>query len=46
MKAAVLHQPLAPLTVEDIDIVEPIDREILVKPVYCGAYHRYLNRVD
>lgn len=46
MKAAILHEPLVPLTVEDIDIAEPIDREVRVRTAYCGVCHSDLNRVD
>lgn len=46
MKAAVLHRPLAPLTVEEIEIADPIDREVLVRTAYCGVCHSDLNRVD
>jgi len=46
MRAAVLHGPLRPLTIEDIDIAEPIDREVSVKTAFCGVCHSDLNRVD
>lgn len=46
MKAAVLNEPLVPLIIEDIDIADPIDREVLVRTAYCGVCHSDLNRVD
>jgi S-(hydroxymethyl)glutathione dehydrogenase/alcohol dehydrogenase len=46
MKAAVLHAPNQPLTVEDIDIDEPVGREVLVRTVASGVCHSDLHHVD
>ncbi len=46
MKAAIISAPLTPLTIEDIDIAEPIDREILVRTVVSGVCHSDLHYVD
>ena len=46
MKAAVLHAPNQPLTVEDIDIDDPVGREVLVRTVASGVCHSDLHHVD
>ncbi len=46
MKAAIIRAPLVPLTIEDIDIAEPIDREVLVRTVVSGVCHSDLHYVD
>ena len=46
MKAAVLHAPNEPLTVEDIEIDAPIGREVLVRTVASGVCHSDLHHVD
>lgn len=46
MKAAIIREPLKPLTIEDVDIAEPIDREILVRTAVSGVCHSDLHYVD
>jgi S-(hydroxymethyl)glutathione dehydrogenase/alcohol dehydrogenase len=46
MKAAIISAPLQPLTVEDIDIAPPIDREVLVRTAVSGVCHSDLHYVD
>jgi len=37
MKAAVFHGPKQPLTIEDVDIDKPQDREVLLRTVASGV---------
>ena len=46
MKAAVFHGPHKPLTIENVDIAEPIGREVLVRTVASGVCHSDLHFVD
>src|SRR5579863_3800614 len=46
MKAAVFHGPKQPLTIENVDIDKPQDREVLVRTVASGVCHSDLHFVD
>jgi S-(hydroxymethyl)glutathione dehydrogenase/alcohol dehydrogenase len=46
MKAAVFHGPHKPLTIENVDIAQPIGREVLVRVVASGVCHSDLHFVD
>ncbi|HJU28303.1 MAG TPA: Zn-dependent alcohol dehydrogenase [Candidatus Binataceae bacterium] len=46
MKAAVFHGPKQPLTIEQVDIDKPQDREVLVRTVASGVCHSDLHFVD
>ena len=46
MKAAVFHGPHQDLTIEEVDIAEPIDKEVLVRTVASGVCHSDLHFVD
>jgi S-(hydroxymethyl)glutathione dehydrogenase/alcohol dehydrogenase len=46
MKAAVFHGPNQPLTIEQIEIDKPREREVLVKTVASGVCHSDLHFVD
>jgi len=46
MKAAVLHAPHQPLTIENVDIASPIDREVLVRTSASGVCHSDVHYVD
>lgn len=46
MKAAVFHGAHAPLTIEDVDIADPIGNEVLVRTVASGVCHSDLHFVD
>ena len=46
MKAAIFHGPQQPLTIEDVDIAQPIEREVLVRTVASGVCHSDLHFVD
>ncbi len=46
MKAAVFHGPKQPLTIEDVDIDKPQDREVLLRTVASGVCHSDLHFVD
>jgi S-(hydroxymethyl)glutathione dehydrogenase/alcohol dehydrogenase len=46
MKAAVFHGPLQPLTIEDVEVDQPIGREVLVRVVASGVCHSDLHFVD
>lgn len=46
MKAAVYHQAKTPLTIENVDIDDPIGRELLVKTMASGVCHSDLHFVD
>ncbi len=46
MKAAVLHAPNEPLTVEEIDIIDPRANEILVRTAVSGICHSDLHYAD
>ncbi|HVN88518.1 MAG TPA: Zn-dependent alcohol dehydrogenase [Candidatus Binataceae bacterium] len=46
MKAAIFHGPKQPLTIEEVEIDSPLDREVLVKTVASGVCHSDLHFVD
>ncbi|MBI2761249.1 MAG: Zn-dependent alcohol dehydrogenase [Chloroflexi bacterium] len=46
MKAAVFHGPQQDLTIENVDVADPIGREVLVKTVASGVCHSDLHFVD
>jgi S-(hydroxymethyl)glutathione dehydrogenase/alcohol dehydrogenase len=46
MKAALFHGPLQPLTIEDVEIDQPIGNEVLVRIVASGVCHSDLHFVD
>ena len=46
MKAAVFHGPHQPLTIETVDIDEPLAHEVLVRTVATGVCHSDLHFVD
>ncbi len=46
MKAAVFHGPDQPLTIEQVDIDEPKEREVVVRTVASGVCHSDLHFVD
>jgi S-(hydroxymethyl)glutathione dehydrogenase/alcohol dehydrogenase len=46
MKAAIFHGPGQPLTIEQVDIDDPREREVLVRVVASGVCHSDLHFVD
>jgi S-(hydroxymethyl)glutathione dehydrogenase/alcohol dehydrogenase len=46
MKAAVFHGPQKPLTIENVEVAQPIEREVLVRTVASGVCHSDLHFVD
>ena len=46
MKAAVFHGAKQPLTIEEVEIDSPLDREVLVRTVASGVCHSDLHFVD
>jgi len=46
MKAAIFHGPHQPLSIEDVDIDKPREREVLVRTVASGVCHSDLHFVD
>lgn len=46
MKAAVFHGPKQALTIEDVEVDKPKDREVLVKTVASGVCHSDLHFVE
>ena len=46
MKAAVFHGPNQPLSIEDVELDKPQDREVLIKTVASGVCHSDLHFVD
>ncbi len=46
MKAAIYHGPNQPLTIEQVDIDDPREREVLVRTVASGVCHSDLHFVD
>jgi S-(hydroxymethyl)glutathione dehydrogenase/alcohol dehydrogenase len=46
MKAAVLHAPNQPLTIEDVSIVKPGPREVLVRTAIAGLCHSDLHFME
>jgi S-(hydroxymethyl)glutathione dehydrogenase/alcohol dehydrogenase len=46
MKAAVFHGPKQPLTIEQVDIDDPLEHEVLVRTAATGVCHSDLHFVD
>ncbi len=46
MKAAIFHGPKQPLTIEDVEVDKPQEREVLIKTVASGVCHSDLHFVD
>ena len=46
MKAAVFHGPHQPLTIEEVEIDKPLEREVLVRTVASGVCHSDLHFVE
>ena len=46
MKAAVLHAPHQPITIEDVQIAKPGRQEILVRTAFAGLCHSDLHFID
>ncbi len=46
MKAAIFHGPHQDLTIEDVDIDQPLGREVLVRTLASGVCHSDLHFVD
>src|SRR5271157_2691933 len=46
MKAAVFHGPNMPLSIEEVELDKPQDREVLIKTVASGVCHSDLHFVD
>ena len=46
MKAAVFHEPKLPLSIEDVELDKPQDREVLIKTVASGVCHSDLHFVE
>ena len=46
MRAAILHEPHQPLTIENIQINKPKSREVLVRTSYAGLCHSDLHFIE
>src|SRR5436190_625117 len=46
MKAAVLHAPNQPLTIEDVALTKPQAREVLLRTAFAGLCHSDLHFID
>ena len=46
MKAAILHEANEPLTIEEIDVIDPRPGEVLVRTAVSGVCHSDLHFVD
>jgi S-(hydroxymethyl)glutathione dehydrogenase/alcohol dehydrogenase len=46
MKAAIFHGPNQPLSIEDVEVDKPQDREVLLKTAHSGVCHSDLHFVD
>jgi S-(hydroxymethyl)glutathione dehydrogenase/alcohol dehydrogenase len=46
MKAAVFHGAKQPLTIEEVEIDSPLDREVLLRTVASGVCHSDLHFID
>src|SRR5438552_15670870 len=46
MKAAVLHAPNQPLTIEDLSLQKPQSREVLLRTAFAGLCHSDLHFID
>ena len=46
MKAAVLHAPNQPLTIEDVTLEKPKAREVLLRTAFAGLCHSDLHFIE
>src|SRR4030081_3491836 len=46
MKAAVLHAPNQPLTIEDVSLTKPGPREVLLRTAFAGLCHSDLHFIE
>jgi S-(hydroxymethyl)glutathione dehydrogenase/alcohol dehydrogenase len=46
MKAAVLHQTLSALVIEDVSVSKPGPREVLIRTKACGVCHSDIHFID
>ncbi len=46
MKAAILHEPHLPLTIEEVQVAKPRRREVLVRTSYAGLCHSDLHFME
>jgi S-(hydroxymethyl)glutathione dehydrogenase/alcohol dehydrogenase len=46
MKAAVLHAPTQPLTIEDVELTKPGPREVLLRTAFAGLCHSDLHFIE
>src|SRR5271169_2295119 len=46
MKAAVLHAPNQPLTIEDVALTKPASREVLLRTAFAGLCHSDLHFIE
>src|SRR6201996_3207250 len=46
MKAAVLHEPQQPLTIEDVALEKPQAREVLLRTAFAGLCHSDLHFIE
>ena len=46
MKAAVLHAPNQPLTIEEVELTKPKGREVLLRTAFAGLCHSDLHFIE
>ena len=46
MKAAVLHAPNQPLTIEEVELTSPKAREVLLRTAFAGLCHSDLHFIE
>ncbi len=46
MKAAVLHVPNEPLTIEEVALAKPRAREVLLRTAFAGLCHSDLHYIE
>jgi S-(hydroxymethyl)glutathione dehydrogenase / alcohol dehydrogenase len=46
MKAAVLHAPNQPLTIEEVELTKPKNREVLLRTAFAGLCHSDLHYIE
>jgi S-(hydroxymethyl)glutathione dehydrogenase/alcohol dehydrogenase len=46
VRAAILHAPGTPLSIEDVQVANPAPREVLIRTRACGACHSDLHFID
>ena len=46
MKAAVLHAPHQPLTIEEVALEKPKSREVVLRTAFAGLCHSYLHFIE